>query len=161
MRPTVYIETSIVSYLAARPSRDLITAAHQQITHTWWHDRREEFDLLASQVVLEEAAAGDARVAQKRLELLAGMPLLGITPAVAGLAAALTANLALPSRAAADALHIAVTAYHGVNFLLTWNCRHIANAAFRPKVEAVCKDQGCLVPVLCTPEELLGGESNV
>jgi hypothetical protein len=161
MPPTVYIETSIVSYLAAYPSRDLITAAHQQITHTWWQKRRSDFLIFVSQVVLDEAAAGDPQMASKRVEILTGVPLLEITPGVAELAATLITRLPLPPRAGADAAHIAVAAYHGVSFLLTWNCTHIANAALRPRIERICRDQGYSVPVLCTPEELLGGTEDV
>src|SRR5436305_575026 len=157
MRQTVYIETSIVSYLAAYLSRDLITAAHQQITHTWWQKRRPEFLIFASQVVLDESAAGDPQMASRRTEILKDVPLLEITPEVAELAATLIARLPLPPRAGADAAHIAVAAYHGMSFLLTWNCTHIANAALRPRIEKICREQGYSAPVLCTPEELAGG----
>jgi hypothetical protein len=160
MSPTVYIETSIVSYLAAHPSRDLITAAHQQITHTWWQEYRQEFLIFASQVVLDESAAGDPQMASKRMEILKNVPLLEFTPEVAELAEALITRLPLPPRAGADAAHIAVATYHGINFLLTWNCSHIANAVLRPRIEKICKDRGYSAPVLCTPEELLGGVEN-
>ena len=126
MRPSVYVETSIISYLTAHPSRDLVTAAHQQITHTWWQVRRSEFLIFASQVVLDESAAGDPQMASKRIDILTGVPLLEITPEIAGLAEKLIMRLPLPPRAGADAVHIAVAAYHGINFLLTWNCSHIA-----------------------------------
>ena len=132
MRRTVYIETSIVSYLAARPSRDLITAAHQQLTALWWDRRRQEFDLYVSQLVLDEAAAGDLDAAQRRGAILETLPLLDITDEVTSLAAALVRGVPLPPRAGADALHIAVAACHGMDFLLTWNCAHIANAELRP-----------------------------
>lgn len=160
MRPTVYIETSIISYLAAHPSRDLITAAHQQTTHIWWQEHRPGFLIFASQVVLDESAAGDPQIASKRMEILKNLPLLEITPEVAELAAALITRLPLPPRAGADAAHIAVAAYHGMNFLLTWNCSHIANAVLRPRIERICKEQGYSAPVLCTPEELLGDAEN-
>jgi len=160
MCPTVYIETSIISYLAAYPSRDLITAAHQQITHTWWQVRRPEFSIFVSQVVLDESAAGDSQMASKRLEILTNVPLLEVTPEVAELAATLIMRLPLPPRAGADAAHIAVAAYHGMNFLLTWSCRHIANAVLRPKIEKICREQGYSAPVLCTPEELVGDADN-
>ncbi|HWN41271.1 MAG TPA: type II toxin-antitoxin system VapC family toxin [Thermoanaerobaculia bacterium] len=159
MRPTVYVETSIISYLAAHPSRDLVTAARQQITHTWWRERRPEFMVFASQVVLDEAAAGDPHAAGRRMQLLEGMPLLDLTPEVADLAAALIMRLPLPQRAGADAAHIAVAARHGVNFLLTWNCAHIANAELRPRIERICREAGYSVPVLCTPDELMGEAS--
>lgn len=158
MRPTVYIETSVISYLAAYPSRDLITAAHQQITHTWWHDHRPKFSI--SQVVLDESAGGDPQMARKRMDILRDVPLLDITPEVGELAGALIKRLPLPPRAGADAAHIAVAALHGMSFLLTWNCTHIANALLRPRIEKICREQGYAAPVLCTPEELLGGVDN-
>lgn len=156
MARTVYLETSIISYLAARPSRDLITAARQQVTHTWWRERRPEFDLYVSQVILDEAAAGDPEAAMRRAELLAGLPLLDITPGVAELAAALIERVPLPPRAGADAAHIAIATYHGMDFLRTWNSAHIANAELRPRIEEVCRESGFRPPVLCTPDELMG-----
>lgn len=156
MPPTVYVETSIVSYLAARPSRDLVVAARQQLTHTWWRERRPAFDLYVSQVVVDEALAGDPEAAGRRAALMAELPLLDITPEVAELAAALIERVPLPPRAGADAAHIAVAAYHGMDFLLTWNVAHIANAELRPRMEQVCRENGYSVPVLCTPDELIG-----
>jgi len=159
VRRGVYVETSIISYLAARPSRDLITAAHQQVTHTWWQERRPEFDLYASQVVLDEAAAGDPEAATRRAGLLAELPLLDITAEVAELAAALIERVPLPARAGADAAHIAIAAYHRIDFLLTWNSAHIANAEMRPRIEQVCRESGFPAPALCTPDELMGGNA--
>jgi predicted nucleic acid-binding protein len=157
---TIYVETSIISYLAARPSRDLITAARQQVTHTWWRERRPEFDLYESQVVLDEAAAGDPQAVTRRAELLAQLPLLDVTPEVAELAAALIEQVPLPPRAGADAAHIAIAAYYGIDFLLTWNSAHIANAALRPRIEEVCRRSGFRPPVLCTPDELMGEDDD-
>ena len=156
MRPTVYVETSIISYLAARPSRDLITAAHQQVTHVWWRERRSDFDLYVSQVVLDEAAAGDPDAAMRRAGLLADLPLLDIAPEAAELAVSLSERVPLPPRAAADAAHIAIAAYHRIDFLLTWNSAHIANAELRPRIEDICRQRGFRPPVLCTPDELMG-----
>jgi hypothetical protein len=115
------------------------------------------FDLYVSQLVLDEARAGDPEIARRRLDLLANIPLLDMTPDVADLAAALIERVPLPPRAGADAVHIAVAACHAIEFLLTWNSAHIANAEFRPKVEQVCRARGYAVPVLCTPDELMGG----
>jgi predicted nucleic acid-binding protein len=157
---TIYVETSIISYLAARPSRDLITAARQQVTHTWWRERRPAFDLYVSQVVLDEAAAGDPQAATRRAELLAQLPLLDVTPDVAELAAALIEQVPLPPRAGADAAHIAIAAYYGIDFLLIWNSAHIANAALRPRIEEVCRRSGFRPPVLCTPDELMGEDDD-
>jgi hypothetical protein len=155
VRHTVYVETSVFSYLAGRPSRDLIVAARQQRTHTWWRTRRAAFDLYVSQVVIDEAKAGDPRPAATRARFLAGVPTLDMTDGVAGLAAALIEGVPLPRRAAADAAHIAA-AYHRIDFLLTWNLAHIANAELRPRIEAVCRASGYSAPILCTPDELMG-----
>lgn len=157
MKPKVYLETTIVSYLTARPSRDLIIAAHQQITREWWEKRRGELDLFVSQIVLKEAAAGDEAAAAERLELLNSLPVLEITENATLLAEQIQKTVPLPERAAADALHIALAVVHGVDFLVTWNCRHIANAALRQRIEAVCTATGYGAPVICTPEELLEG----
>ena len=156
MARTVYVETSIISYLAAHPSRDLIVAARQQLTHTWWRQRRPAFEVYVSQVVLDEALAGDSEAAERRAALLAGLPVLDITPEVGELAAALIEQVPLPARAGADAAHIAVAAYHGMNIPVTWNATHIANAELRPRVEQVCRERGYPPPVLCTPDELMG-----
>ena len=150
------METTIISYLAARPSRDLIVAARQQLTRTWWDDRRPDFKVYVSQLVLAEAQEGDADAAKRRADVLGGLPVLDIVPEVAELAAALVERVPLPSRAAADATHIALAAYHGMDFLITWNVAHIANAELRQRVEQVCRDLGYAPPMLCTPDELLG-----
>lgn len=158
--PTVYLETSIISYLAARPSRDLIVAARQQLTHTWWRERRPLFDLYVSQVVLDEILAGDPDAAQRRAALATDIPVLDITPEVGNLAAALIHRVPLPATAGADAVHIATAAYHRVDFLMTWNSTHIANAELRPRVERVWRENGYPVPILCTPDELMGGSDD-
>ena len=160
MRPRAYLETSIVSYLAARPSRDLITAAHQQVTHVWWEVRRPEFEIVVSQLVLDEAAAGDPEVAKKRLAFLQGVAVLAIDPLVEELAEALIEGVGLPARAGADAVHIAAAVRHEADFLMTWNCAHIANARLRPGIERICREHGYRAPVLCTPDELMGDVEN-
>jgi predicted nucleic acid-binding protein len=153
---TVYIETSIVSYLTARPSRDLLVAAHQQITVTWWDQERAHYDLFTSQVVLAEARAGDPEAAQRRLAVLERLPLLDVTDAAIPLATALVSGQVLPAQAAQDALHIAVAYVHGMEYLLTWNCAHLANARLRSRIEQICRDAGYVPPIICTPEELEG-----
>jgi hypothetical protein len=153
----VYVETSIVSYLTARPSRDLIVAGHQQLTHEWWSQERPRYELCASPLVVREASSGDPAMVQLRLEKLRDMPLLEITDEALALAERLVRGGPLPPKAQADALHIALAAVHGVEYLLTWNCTHIANARLRPRVEAICRAAGYVPPVLCTPEELSGG----
>lgn len=155
MKRRVYIETSVVSYLASRPSRDLVVAGRQQLTHTWWEVRRPAFDLVISQVVLDEVRAGDPNAAQRRLAFMADLPLLDVTTATAELAATLIERVPLPTHAAADAAHMAVAAFHGVDFLMTWNVAHIANATLRRRVEDICREQGYGAPILCTPDELM------
>lgn len=152
---SVYLETTIPSYLTAWRSPELIMAARQQITREWWDSRRHDFDLFVSQLVIDEASAGDADAAARRLEVLEGIPLLEPQDETDMLAELLIHELSLSSRAAADAVHIALAVVNGMDFLLTWNCTHIANATFRPRIEAACRSLGYQVAVICTPEELL------
>ena len=159
MKPRIYLETTIPSYLTAWPSRDLVRAAHQQITREWW-ERRHEYEPFVSQLVIRECQAGDPVAAAARLEVLEGLPLLAESEEAESLARDLLDRVPLPDRATADALHIATAAVHGMDYLLTWNCTHIANAAFRGPIEAVCRDAGFEPPTICTPEELPGGEDD-
>ena len=153
MKPTVYVETTVPSYLTAWPSRDLVRAAHQQITREWW-SHRDEFDLYLSRLVVQECEAGDAQAALDRLAAMKGIPLLAQGPEVSALAESLMRDVPLPEKAAADSLHIATAAVHRMKDLLTWNCTHIANVVLRPKIEAVCRAAGFEPPLICTPEEL-------
>lgn len=156
MTKRVYIETTIPSYLAARPSRDLLQTARQQLTYTWWNNMRQNYDLCISEIVLEEAASGDAAAARRRLPFLQNLPLLDLTETVSDVAKAIMGSGLLPQEAARDAIHIAVSSVHGIDILLTWNCRHIANAAIRKEFRTIVAACGCELPTLCTPEELLG-----
>jgi len=164
MKPKVYIETTIPSYLTAWPSQDLVTAAHQQITHQWWQTRRPDFDLFTSSkislvfLVIDESSEGDPDAATRRLEVLDDIPLLETSEYVAELAQALIGQVPFPKRATADALHIAIAVVSGMDYLLTWNCTHIANAARRSAIESVCRSKGYEIPIICTPEELLEEE---
>jgi len=160
MKPRVYLETTIPSYLTAWPSRDLVRAAHQQITRDWWDRRRAVFELYISQVVLRECQAGDATAAAERLKVLQDLPLLEQTEEATRLAQALVDRVPLPERAAVDALHVAIAAVHGVDYLLTWNCAHIANATLRDPIESVCRENGYEPPAICTPDELLAEEGD-
>jgi hypothetical protein len=152
-KPSVYVETSVISYLTALSSRDLLLAAHQQVTREWWSGR-DRFDLLVSEAVLEEIARGDAVAAARRVAAIDGIPVLSATVAAQNLARGFLEAAAMPSKAAIDAAHVAMAATHGVDFLVTWNCTHIANAAVREKIEAVCRAAGFRPPVICTPLEL-------
>lgn len=155
MKPAVYIETSIISYLAARPSRDIIVAGQQQTTRIWWDERSSQFDLVTSELVLREAALGDAGAAARRTTLLTGMRSLASTAEAESLATLLLDRVRLPRKAALDAGHVAVAAIHGVDFLVTWNCTHIANAVLRPRIESACREAGYKPPTICTPFELM------
>jgi hypothetical protein len=159
MLPSVYLETTIPSYLTAWPSRDLVRAAHQQITRDWWESRRHDFDLYVSEAVLRECEAGDPLAAKLRLEALLGLSILEQTEEALDLAEQLLAEVPLPERAAVDALHIALAVIGGMDYLLTWNCTHIANAVLRDQIDAVCQSRGYRAPIICTPEELMGEET--
>ena len=152
----VYIETSIVSYLTARPSSNLIAAAWQKETTDWWESQRHRFSLCVSDVVIEEAGRGDKGAARRRLAKLAGLEVLPLNEQVVNLSKALIDEGGLPEKAIDDALHIAIAAVHGIGYLLTWNCRHIANAETRPKVRNICLTHGCQCPEIATPTELMG-----
>jgi len=156
MKRRVYIETTVVSYLTALPSRDLIRAAHQRITCEWWDSRRDDFELYISQIVADESGAGDPDAAQRRLGLLQGIPRLEITEQVAHVTRSLLEHRAIPEKAVEDALHIAIAAVHGMDFLLTWNCAHIANAEMLDAITSAIGACGFPTPIICTPEELLG-----
>jgi len=154
---TVYIETSIIGYLTARSSDAVIFLARQQLTQQWWHEQRAGYDLVTSQLVLDEAGAGDAAAAIERMTLLEGLPLLDIQhPDVPKLAERLIAEHLLPEKAAADARHVAVAAIFGVDYLLTWNCKHIANAATLPRIYRMLRESGIEPPLVVTPEEFSG-----
>lgn len=155
MKATVYIESSVISYLTARPSRDLITAAHQQITQEWWA-KRDQFDCYISQTVIDEIQAGDAVEAAKRMASVRELPLLGTSPTALELSKQLVGQGIIPPKAARDAIHIALAAASGIDFLVTWNCTHIANAQIEMSVGRLCRANGYSCPVICTPEELMG-----
>jgi hypothetical protein len=157
MRRKVYIETSVISYLTARVSRDLVVAGHQRITQEWWSDRRAAFEVFVLQVVLEEAGAGDQEAARQRLEVLAALPLLEISEEATALAKDLIRIGPLPERAEIDALHSAIAVTNQVDFLLTWTCTHLANAALRHQIDHVCREKGYNPIIICTPEALLEG----
>lgn len=155
MKQRVYIETSVISYLTGRPSRDMVIAAHQELTRQWWDTRASSFDLLISELVREEAAQGDVGASRKRMAVIEGVPVLGISNEAVLLAEQLTLSGPIPREYAADALHIAIAAANGVEYLLTWNCKHLANATHRNKIETVVEEAGYSCPVICTPEELM------
>jgi hypothetical protein len=156
MKQKVYLETSIVSYYTARPSRDLVIAARQEITHEIWPVLQDKFDIYISALVIQEASHGDKEAARKRLNALSGFPILELTRQVQELVKSLMAEDAIPANAEEDALHIAVASLNGMEFLLTWNFSHINNAFKKSKIIRVIEDQGFIPPEICSPEEFLG-----
>jgi len=154
LKPKVYIETTVIGYLTTWRSRDLIVAGNQESTKEWW-DRRHDFDLYVSRFVVQESSEGDPTAASERLEKLEGIAEIDITEQVEAIADRLLSDAQLPEKAYLDALHIAVASLGGMDYLLTWNLRHIANPAFRPKIEAVIRSFGYEPPTICTPQELL------
>ena len=153
---SVYLETSFISYLVARPSRDVIVAGHQQATQEWWANRRSQFECSVSQVVVDEASLGDPAEVQKRLAIIAGLPTLDVTEDAKALATAIMAAGMLPAHAFPDAAHVAVSAVHAVDYLLTWNCKHLANAQITRRIAVVCEKLNHKMPIICTPDELMG-----
>jgi hypothetical protein len=156
---TVYIETSIVSYLRQKPSTQVVTAARQLLTHRWWDDERQNYELVVSQYVVDEASAGDPALAAERLEMLEGIPLLPNAREIPQIAAEIMSLGVLPAKAQVDALHIAAVAHHRIKYLLTWNCKHIANAKILPNIHHVLTELGIPIPMICTPEEMLGDDT--
>ena len=150
----VYLETTFVSYLTARASRDVVIAGHQQSTKEWWDDCRGDYQLCASELVFREAGAGDPQAAQERLDVLKNVVVLETRQEALDLAKDLVQAGALPAKAFEDALHIAIAADQKIPYLLTWNLRHMANATMRPLIETVCANKGYKAPIICTPEEL-------
>ena len=151
----MYLETSVISYLASRPSHDLIVAANQQITRDWWEHRRVAFELYISQLVIQEVSAGNQDAAQARMRVIDDVPLLELNQAALALAQTLIQEGPIPEQCIEDALHIAVATVNGLDYLLTWNFGHIANAAMRYEIERVCRTRGYEPPVICTPQGLL------
>jgi hypothetical protein len=159
MKPSVYIESSVVSYYTARISRDLLVAAQQAVTRVWWEHRRPLFRDFVSELVAEEVGAGDAEAAHRRLAAIRGITSLDVTPEVDVLALHFVKAGIVPRRKELDAYHVSVAAVHGIDYLVTWNCSHIANAEMRGAIGRMCEEHGYRIPTICTPQELMGVES--
>jgi len=157
MKLRVYIETSIPSYLTARPSNDIRVMANQNTTLEWWENRKSDFECYISEFVIAEVSQGNSDAASRRTAVLEDLPELDVTEEVQRLAKALIDEGPIPERAEIDAYHIAVATVNGMEYLLTWNCTHIANALIRPKIEAICRSYGYEPPIICTPQELMEG----
>ncbi len=152
---TVYLKTSIIGYLASRISADLVTAANQQLTRDWWDNHREHFELFVSEAVVAECAKGDATAAEERARFLGDLPVLDIDEDCHRLASNIIQGVSLPEKADVDAIHIAVAGLNGMDYLLTWNCKHIANPSLRRIIEGVLLAADVTPPVICTPQELI------
>jgi predicted nucleic acid-binding protein len=154
MKPRVYIETTIVGHLSSRLPGDPVVVGQMLATRKWWAESQERFELCTSEIVVGEASRGDAQAAAERLEKIAALPLVPIVAAAVELAELLLSRSALPAKARIDAVHVAVAATNSIEYLLTWNCRHLANATLRARIEQTCRDFGFLPPLICTPLEL-------
>lgn len=152
---TIYLETTIVSYLVSNPSRDLIVSAHQQITHEWWGIAQKRFKLFISEAVLEEISAGNSEAAIRRQEHVKEIPILGLNKDVRELVLNYEKNLGLPKRARADVVHIAFAVAYEMDYLLTWNCSHIANGEVIRRLLRLNQGLKRVTPLILTPEELL------
>lgn len=153
---SVYVETSVVSNLTARPSNNMRDMAHQLSTGLWWNECRHDFALYASPVVEREALRGNSEAASRRMAVLAELKMLVVTPEAVALAEQLLAATAVPRKSYDDAMHVSIAAVSGMDFLLTWNCRHIANAITMPKIYETCAKSGYKCPLICTPEQMKG-----
>ncbi len=150
----VYVESSVISYVTARPSRDLVVSARQTITNEWWDLKRKNYDVYISELVIKEIESGDATAASKRLEVVKDISYLEIITVAKELADLLISKGAVPENSTEDALHIGIAASHGADYLLTWNFKHINNASKRAHIASVIESQGFVSPILCSPEEL-------
>jgi len=155
MKESIYIETSVVSYYVSKPSRDIIVLAHQQITSEWWPKAVKRFDVYISEVVVEEAAAGNKESAEQRLNKLKGFPYLALTEKVEKIAQIYMEKLSIPKKALRDAAHLAVASVHNIDYLVTWNCVHLANGEIIKKLLKINEKLSIKTPVICTPEELM------
>ena len=155
MRPKVYVETSVISYLTSRPSRDIVVAANQEVTRDWWGKARNRFDLYVSEAVVQEIKEGDPEAAAERKRNIMSVPMLIGSPEALALTKKFLSQGVVPARAATDALHVAMATVYGIDYVVTWNCKHIANALAQREIARVSRSCGYEPPVLCTPLELL------
>ena len=160
MKPKLYLETSIISYLTARPSRDVVINANQQLAQEWW-ESRQNFEIFVSQMVIDEISKGDSNFAQKRLNLIQDFPLIDFNVEALDLAKEILRQNVLPPKATLDVFHIAATAVNEMDFLLTLNCKHIANAFIFRRIEKICTEFGYETPIVCTPQEILEKENEI
>jgi hypothetical protein len=157
MKMNVYLETSFISYLTGAFSRDLVVAANQQVTQDWWAKRKKDFNLFISEFVFQEARKGDSEASDKRILILETLQILETNEAAIYLAEKFIKSKIIPKKATQDSLHIAIATIHEMNYLLTWNCTHIANAEIQKGISKIIQNEGYEMPIICTPAELMGG----
>lgn len=155
LKPRVYVETSVIGHLTAWPQRDVIVLAHQIATQKWWESVFDRFELFVSELVIRECSAGDNQASRERLNVISELNLLPSTTESERLARVFIQRGVVPEAQFPDAFHIALAATHGLQFLATWNLRHIAGAVVRANIERVCREEGYSPPTICTPEELM------
>ncbi len=155
MVTTVYIESTIISYLAAKPSRDLIVAAHQQITNEWWDTIKQQVECYISPFVIQEISAGDQEAAKRRLDLIEDLSILEVNKEIQNLAQKYFAALDIPEKSRLDAFHLALSVWHEIDYLLSWNCKHIVSGRIKKMLDKVNLELDLKIPILCTPEELM------
>jgi len=160
MKPTVYIETTIPSFLTGRPSDNLVVAGKQEVTRQWWEKRKEKYDLFVSQLVIDEALKGDRDAAGRRMDAIEGIASLEIDDEVVRVTEKIMEAGVIPKKSATDAAHIAVASRYGVDYLMTWNCAHIANAEILGRMSFLVAEAGYYLPIICTPDELFGGQED-
>ena len=151
----VYLETTIPSYLASRPSRDVIVAAQQQVTLEWWENSRPKYDLFISEAVIDECQAGDPEAAKKRIGFIKDLSVLSITDDVIKLAEIYAKLLNIPDKAKVDAIHISIAVVYEMDYLITWNCTHLAHGEIRSALHRYNMQNGLYEPTIVTPFELL------
>jgi hypothetical protein len=155
VKATVYLESSVISYLTARPSKNGLQAERQRLTQLWWRKLRPQFDCYVSDTVIEEICEGELMMAKKRMGAIKNFPRLAVSDDATKLANEILKRGYLPPKAATDAVHVAVAVDGGMDFLLTWNCTHIANAQVERQVAQICAAHEYEFPVICTPEQLM------
>jgi hypothetical protein len=153
--PTVYVETTVPSYLTARPSRDVVMLAHQRITIDWWSTARDRYDLRVSAIVLNELRQGDTDAAADRMHAVADLSILPINEEILALGQEYVSTLGMPAKSAIDALHLACAVVHKIEYLITWNCRHLANPELWRSLLKANGESGRFTPIIATPENMI------
>ena len=154
-KPTVYVETTVIGHLVGRMLADPVVAGRQTVTRQWWPMAIIKYRFFVSKVVADECAAGDPDAAKERLDILDSLEFIATSPAVDALAHKLIERSAVPKSEPRDAIHISLAAVNGLEYLVSWNFKHIVNPTTRVAIERVCRGAGFVPPIICTPDELM------